>query len=72
MTKSFFNHMHMQIQADDFIEYVDELIEKREFDKAKWTLEDHPYVKSLINVYGYSKLDELKSKLARAVDMDTL
>lgn len=68
MTNTWHRHATYRLQADDFIEYVDNLLATKDFTKAKWALGWHPYVKAVLATYGYAKIDELKENLKKAID----
>ena len=68
MTNTWHRYATYRLQADDFIEYFDNLLATKDFAKAKWALDWHPYVSAVLATYGYAKIDELKENLKKTID----
>ena len=68
MTNTWHRHATYRLQADDFIKYFDNLLSKKDLAEAKWAMNWHPYVGSVLATYDYAKIDELKEKLEKAID----
>lgn len=68
MTNTWHRYANYRLQADDFIKYFDDLLSKKDLVTAKWAMDWHPYVESVLAIYGHAKIDELKENLKNAVD----